>query len=158
MNIKIFPTKDMQTPLRSGQFLLKMRNVLNRMKNEIKIFAIFVFQVMGENSSKIDHILSPKMTITQKIEIWKIWNRIFLSIQLIPHHSCKFDHFWKKKDYDVCANFLSCFPCMQTLRRLIEGHWKVIYIMYVYSYKYVHRMYRFFYNSSFLFKHVTFKL
>ena len=38
-----------------------------------------------------------KMIITWKIYIRKIWNLIFLSIQLIPDLSCKFEHFWKKK-------------------------------------------------------------
>ena len=42
-----------------------------------------------------------EMTITQKIKIGKIRNLIFLSIQPIPDLSSKFDHFWKKKYFDV---------------------------------------------------------
>ena len=42
-------------------------------------------------------VLRTKMTISRKIIIWKIWNLIFLSIQMIPHLSCEFEHFWRKK-------------------------------------------------------------
>ena len=41
----------------------------------------------------------PKKTITRKIKIGKIWNLIFHLIQPIPDHSCKFDHFWRTKNY-----------------------------------------------------------
>ena len=37
-----------------------------------KIVQIFFSRVISENSSKIDHILNTKMTITQKINIGKI--------------------------------------------------------------------------------------
>ena len=60
------PMKDMQIPPApqkwSDFYEIKMRNVLNRMKNEINYFSIFIFRVMGENSSKIGIILSEKMT------------------------------------------------------------------------------------------------
>ena len=70
-----------------------MRNVPNRMKNEIIFFAIFIFRVMVENSSKIGVILSTKMIISRKIKNVKIGNLIFLSIQPIPDLSCKFEKF-----------------------------------------------------------------
>ena len=41
-------------------------------------------------------ILSIKMTISQNPKIWKL---VFQSLQHIPHLSCKFDHFWKKKTF-----------------------------------------------------------
>ena len=89
--VGFFPIKDMQTPspspLEVVRFLWKMRNVLNRMKNKMIFFSIFIFRVMGENLSKIGVILGTKMTITRKI---KIGNLIFLSIQPIPDLSCKF--------------------------------------------------------------------
>ena len=72
-----------------------MRNVLNRMKNKIHFFAIFIFRVTGENSSQIGVILSTKMTITRKMKIAKIGNLIFLSIQSIPDLSFKFEKNWK---------------------------------------------------------------
>ena len=91
----LFPTKDMQTPpLPSVLILLlwKMRNVLNRMKNNFPIFMILIFRVIVKNSSKIGIQKWSKMNITRKIKIGKILNLIFLSIQHIPHLSCKFEH------------------------------------------------------------------
>ena len=69
--------KDTQTPLPSEmvRFLWKMRNMLNRMKIEVKIFCDFYFSSYG----------------------WFIYygRVIFLSIQPIADLSCKFNHFKK---------------------------------------------------------------
>ena len=60
-------------------FSWKMRNVLNQMKNQYLFFDLSWKMV----------VFSTKVTITQKI-------CFFLSIQHIPHLSCKFAHFWKQ--------------------------------------------------------------
>ena len=62
-----------------------------------------ISRVIVKNSSKIRVHKWQKMTITRKIKIGKIWNSIFLSIQHIPHLSCKFEHFWKKKFSKLCS-------------------------------------------------------
>ena len=63
--------------------------------NERKImYQIFIFRFFRENSSKIDHILRTKMTITWKIKIAKIVKLIFHSFQHIAHLWCKYGHFW----------------------------------------------------------------
>ena len=46
----------------------KMWNVFNRNKNHISDFSDLYFSSYGENSSKIDYILSIKMTITGKMK------------------------------------------------------------------------------------------
>ena len=106
--------------LRRGQIFMKDVNVPRQMKNENSIFFLF----MVKNSSKIDHSLSSKMTITGKIEKpEKSENWIFIrfstfrifhvnintseilrknklsiwlndNFQSNPHLSCKFEHFW----------------------------------------------------------------
>ena len=69
------------------------RKVLNRKKHHI---SDFYFSSYVENSSKIDYILSTKMTITRKnLKIY------FHSFQHIPHISCKFNHFWKKDSMKI---------------------------------------------------------
>ena len=91
-----FPTKDMQTsPLPSvlNRFSWMMWNLLNRTKKRNKKISVFIFRVILKNSSKN--------------KIGKIWNLVFLSIQLIPDLSCKFDHLWKK-----IYILLKKIPCM----------------------------------------------
>jgi len=63
-------------------------------------FPILIFKV----SWKFFEYQQSKMTITHKIEIGKILSLLFLLIQHLPHLSCKFDHFWKKKLFwrDYC--------------------------------------------------------
>ena len=66
-------------------------------------------------------IFSTKMTITQKIKIEKIWNMVLHLFKQIPHLSCKFEQFWKKKicpwKYpDVKMYFLSWCGLLPTLR------------------------------------------
>ena len=56
-----------------------MWNVLNRMKKWIKKFSNFYFSCYREKFIET----CTKMTITRKINIGKIWNLIFLSIQPI---------------------------------------------------------------------------
>ena len=59
-NLGLFPTKDMQTAPVLIRFLLRMRNVLNRMKkDDEKNSPIFIFRVM-KNSSKIRVKMSRK--------------------------------------------------------------------------------------------------
>ena len=60
---------------------------LKRMKNLFSDIWDFYFSSYGENSSKVDHILSTKMAITRRIKNVKL---IFHSFQHNPHLSCKF--------------------------------------------------------------------
>ena len=56
-----------------------------------------VFEIYPFFYSKLVYfwwILSPKLTIAQKLKIWKIWKLMFLSIQRCAHISCKYGHFW----------------------------------------------------------------
>ena len=75
------PPPPLSAPSEVVRSLRKIRNGLNRMKNEMKIFAIFIFRAMGENSWKIYYILGTKITITWTIKIWKLifhsfhWNK-----------------------------------------------------------------------------------
>ena len=71
----------------------------SKMKKKCNFFSSY-----SENLSKIDLILSTKVTITRKI---KIGNMIFLSFQHIPHLWCKFDHFWWKKNLSIEINIQS---------------------------------------------------
>jgi len=64
-------------------------------KNNNKNSPIFVFRVIIENWGDF----FTKMTITRKIEIGKIWNFLFFSIQPIADLTCKFKKkklFWTK--------------------------------------------------------------
>ena len=57
---------------------------------------------------------STKMTITGKIKIGKIWNMIFLSI--MPHLSCKFDHFW------IFFILMYASPCRQNTKEIVAKY------------------------------------
>ena len=60
-------------PHRIGQIFMKDAECAEtNEKSLILIFAIFYFSSYGDNSSKIDHILSTKMTLTrsEKSDIW----------------------------------------------------------------------------------------
>ena len=70
--------------------LWMIRNVLNRMKNEIHFFCDIYFSSYRENSSKIG--MDFLMTITRKIK-----KSAFFFIQPIPDLLCKFDQLWQKK-------------------------------------------------------------
>jgi len=74
-----------------------MRYVLNRMRN---LFSHFYFSGYHENSSKIDSFLYKNYHNSKN----EYLNIIFLSIQHIPHLSCKFDHF-NKKIFDFDTSF-----------------------------------------------------
>ena len=100
-----FPTKDMKTP----PFPPLLHSVWSGFHgwcvmylNEWNInFLIFIFRVMGiENWGNFEY----KNNHNSKNKIAKIWNMIFLSIQHIPHLSCNFEHFWKKKLFKCWKN------------------------------------------------------
>ena len=92
-----FPTKDRQTPHLSFDPVF-MDDAQCAETNENSIFRFFRYLFFKLSWKFIENWgdLSTKMTITRKIKIGNIWNLIFLSIQLIPHLSCKFEHVWKK--------------------------------------------------------------
>ena len=94
-----------------------MRNVLKRMKNH---FQIFIFLVIVKIHRKYDQ----NMTITRKI---KIGNLISLLNHPIPHLSCKFEHFWKKKKVNF---FIFILLNLGIFRQVIS----VLYAMYVHWY------------------------
>ena len=94
------PSKDMQTPLPFSFFIpfsWKM-DAQCAESNKKSIFRSLFFELSWKFIENWQFLLQkwPKMTITQKIKIGKIWNLIFLSIQPIPDLSCTLDHFWKK--------------------------------------------------------------
>ena len=64
--------------------------VLNRMKNEIHFFFRFLFLKLSWKFIENWGDDVTKMIIARKVNIGKIWNLIFLSIQLIPDLSCNF--------------------------------------------------------------------
>ena len=74
-------------------------------EKEWKNSPIFIFRIIIENWGDFCQKNDTKMTITRKIKIEKL---IFLSIHNIPHISCKFDHFWKKKIIYIDA--VLCVP------------------------------------------------
>ena len=93
-------------PSKVVEIFWKMRYVLYSMGKIIKKYAIFIFRVMGENSSKIGVILSTKMTITRKI---KIGNLVFILIQPIPDRSCKIEHSKKNVNFFFVMYWTKCW-------------------------------------------------
>ena len=96
------------------------------MKTDTHFFSIFIFRVMGENSSKIGIILSKKMTRTRKIKIAKIGNLVFLSIQQIflsppPKNASKVWEFflglvdpsWNRLVSTAFKNCLNGYTCIK---------------------------------------------
>ena len=88
------PRKDMATPPPSVllPFSWKIRNVLNWMKNQCFDFSNFYFSSYRENWTFLVQKW-PKLSITRKVKIGKIWIMIFHSIQHILHLLCKDSHF-----------------------------------------------------------------
>jgi len=58
--------------LRSGENFMKDAECAESKKNYISDFSYFYFLSYGENSLKVDYILSTKMTIARKIKIGEI--------------------------------------------------------------------------------------
>ena len=91
--------KDMQTPplsfdpafMNDGECVICMGKIIKKLSD----FYFSSCEKFIENWRFLEQKWR-KMTITRKINIWKIWNLVFLFIQLIAVLSCKFDHFWKK--------------------------------------------------------------
>ena len=70
------------------KFTWKMRNRLNREKNQISDFSDFYFSSYREKFIENWGDDVTKITITRKRKIGNIWNLIFLSIQPIADLSC----------------------------------------------------------------------
>ena len=87
----------------------------------------------SSHCEKFNENWGTKMTKTRKIKIGKIWNLIFLSIQHIPHLSCKFEHFWKKELYFLVKywimssklNYQHFHPSIKCKMKIIAFIWKI---------------------------------
>ena len=89
-----FPTKDMQTPLlRSAHLYIEDAQCAETNEKSyyrflfLELAIVQIHWKLGRFEYKNYH--------KSKIIIGKILNLIFLSIQPIPHLSCKLYHFWK---------------------------------------------------------------
>ena len=99
-------------PLRSVvRFLSKVRNVLKRENTYFRFFN-FYFSSYGENSSKIDHSLSTKMSIIRKIKIGKFWKKNSLKITH-KRDMMWYDFFSTSLVSAHCASFMSRWPFLR---------------------------------------------
>ena len=103
------PNKDLQTtPCRQLPFSWKMRNVLKRLKNQFSDFHFFKLSWKFIENWQFSVKKWPKNDHNSKIKKRKI------SIQRIPHLSCKSDHIW--------FFFFGIPPCMQKTDEIIAKY------------------------------------
>ena len=109
------------------KFTWKMQNRLNRKQNQISDFPDFVFQVMVILVIFVLKTVNFRsiFMMTRKIKIGKIWNSAFLFIQPIPDLSCKFDHFWKKMDFDPTNFWFWSLRIKHQNKIIFQNTWKI---------------------------------